>query len=156
MVRYARNLMLDRVHSSDIKNVSLNIASLSVFYAFFGAFVSLLFYYLFDEFGDEWKNKSTTFQIFDVSVEIALLALVAFWAVYNINTSTPIFPVRREMAPLVDAYTSGMFFIYAVFLFMDDLGSKMKFLYEEHIANQLKKIMPTRGSILDLSLRYDA
>lgn len=155
MVKYAKNILLDRIHASDVVNVSLNIATLSAFYAFFGAFISLIFYDLFDDFSDDWKNRSVLYQLFDVTVEISLLALVAFWTVYNINTSAPIFPVRRELAPLVDAYTSGMFFLYAIFLFMDDLGDKMKYLYEQHVSENVQRILPTHGSILDLSLRYD-
>jgi hypothetical protein len=54
----------------------------------------------------------------------------------------------------VDTYTSGMFFIYAIFLFMNDLGEKLKFVYEKHFDGPLKSVFPTEGSILDLTLRY--
>jgi len=87
-------------------------------------------------------------------VEVSLLALIAFWSVFTINTSAPIFPVRHEMAAFVDTYTSGMFFLYAIFLFMNDLGEKLKYVYEKNFDTPLKSIMPTEGSILDLSLRY--
>lgn len=151
---YSRTLSENAVRSSDILNLSLNISILSVFYAFIGAFVSIIFYYIFDEFDEAWKGKGQVYQIYDIGVEISLLALVAFWTVHIINTSAPIFPVRSEMAPLVDAYTSGMFFIYAVFLFMDDLSNKIKYVYEQSLGKRFDKLFPSDGSILDFSLRY--
>lgn len=154
MVVYAKNLFTEKMYPTDIRNLSLNIAILSVFYAFLGAVVSFIFHYFFDDFTDEWKKKSTAFQLFDISVEIALLALVAFWSVFTINTSAPIFPVRAAMASYVDAYTSGMFFIYAIFLFMDDLSHKIQYLYDTHLDGPIRALFPTYGSILDLSLRY--
>jgi len=154
MVVYAENVFSHTLYASDIQNLSLNIALLSILYAFLGGVVSFVFHYLFDEFTDEWKKKSTPFQLFDIAVEVSLLALIAFWSVFTINTSAPIFPVRHEMAAFVDTYTSGMFFLYAIFLFMNDLGEKLKYVYEKNFDTPLKSIMPTEGSILDLSLRY--
>jgi hypothetical protein len=154
MVVYAKNVFTDKIYSSDFKNLSLNIAMLSVFYAFLGGLVSFVIHYLFDDFNEEWKEKSVWFQLFDIAVEIAFLALVAFWSVFTVNTSAPIFPVRQAMAAYVDAYTSGMFFIYAIFLFMEDLSNKMKYLYEKYFDEPMRATFPTHGSILDLSLRY--
>ena len=154
MVVYAENVFHHKLYASDIRNLSLNIAVLSIFYAFLGGVVSFVFHYLFDEFTDDWKNKSTLFQIYDIAVEVSLLALIAFWTVFTINTSAPIFPVRREMAGFVDTYTSGMFFIYAIFLFMNDLGEKLKYMYEKFMDKPFKSVVPTVGSILDFSLRY--
>lgn len=154
MVVYAENVFSHKLYASDIQNLSLNIALLSVVYAFLGGIVSFVFHYMFDEFTDEWKEKTTAFQLFDIAVEVCLLALIAFWSVFAINTSAPIFTVRHEMAAFVDTYTSGMFFIYAIFLFMNDLGEKLKYVYEKHFDSPLKSILPTEGSILDLSLRY--
>ena len=154
MVVYAKNVFTDKIYPSDIKNLSLNIIMLSVFYAFLGGLVSFVIHYLFDDFDEEWKEKPVWFQMLDISVEIAFLALVAFWSVFTVNTSAPIFPVRQAMASYVDAYTSGMFFIYAIFLFMEDLSDKMKYLYEKYFDEPMRSTFPTHGSILDLSLRY--
>ena len=154
MVVYAENVFHHKLYTSDIQNLSLNIAVLSVFYAFLGGVVSFVFHYLFDEFTYDWKNKSEMFKFVDIAVEVSLLALIAFWTVFTINTSAPIFPVRHEMAAFVDTYTSGMFFLYAIFLFMDDLGEKLKYMYEAYMDKPFKKVVPTVGSILDLSLRF--
>jgi hypothetical protein len=155
MVVYAENVFNHKLGYSDIMNLSLNIAILSVFYAFLGGIVSFVFHYLFDEFDEEWKNKSDFFKILDIAVEVCFLALIAFWSVFIINTSAPIFPVRHYLAGFVDTYTSGMFFIYAIFLFMGDLGEKMKHFYDKYLTKPFETIFPTIGSILDLSLRYN-
>jgi hypothetical protein len=155
MVVYAENVFNHKIYWSDVWNLSANITLLSIFYAFLGGAVSFAFHYLFDEFDEDWKKKSLGFKLYDISVEIALLALISFWSVFMINTSAPILPVRHYLAPFVDTYTSGMFFIYAIFLFMDDLGNKLKFLYETYLQQPFKTIFPTLGSILDLSLRYE-
>jgi hypothetical protein len=156
MVVYASNVFHHKIFRTDIANLSLNIAMLSVCYAILGAFVSFVYHFMFDNFDDGWKKKTPVFQIFDVAFEIAMLALIAFWSVFTINTSAPIFPVRRELAAFVDTYTSGMFFIYAVFLFMDDLSAKIKHLYETYLDEPMRRILPTHGSILDLTLRYSS
>jgi hypothetical protein len=121
-----------------------------------GALVSYVFYYIFDEYDEKWKKSSGWYKIYDVAVEISLMALIAFWAVFTINTSAPIFPVRHAMAEYVDTYTSGMFFMYAIFLFMGSLGDKLKDLYETYLSSHFDRVFPSHGSILDFSLRYSS
>ena len=154
MVVYAKNVFTKQLYGTDIRNLSLNIVMLAVMYAALGALVSYVFYYLFDEFDETWKQRSVWYQLYDLFVEIGVMALIAFWAVFTINTSAPIFPVRSEMAEYVDTYTSGMFFMYAVFLFMGSLGDKLKYMYEKYMSKQFDRIFPDQGSILDFSLRY--
>lgn len=156
MVVYTANVFKEKLYGSDIRNLSLNIAILAVLYAGLGTLVSFVFYYLFDEYDDKWKASTMSYKIYDIVVEISLMALIAFWAVFTINTSAPIFPVRHAMAAYVDAYTSGMFFMYTVFLFMNSLGDKLKYLYESYLGSHFGKIFPDQGSILDLTLRYSS
>jgi hypothetical protein len=154
MVVYANNVFTKKIYVSDIRNLSLNIAMLAIVYALMGALVSYVFYYLFDEYDEKWKKSSGLYKLYDVAVEIALMALIAFWAVFTINTSAPIFPVRHQVAEYVDTYTSGMFFMYAIFLFMGSLGDKLKDLYETYLSKHFDRAFPSHGSILDFSLRY--
>ena len=66
--------------------VTGNAAILAVIHTVYGAFISYLFFYLFDEFDDSWKARSKTYQLTDVIVEIMLIAmfgllgfLLTFW-----------------------------------------------------------------------------
>ena len=142
--------------------LSANIAVLAIFYTFLGGFISFIFYYIFDEYGPvdepprnkEWENIPTWFQIFDVCVEVVIIALISFWVTFLINTSTPVFPIRNDLSSYVDTYTTGMFFMYTVFLFTTDLTNKLTFLYNNLLGKHFDFIFPQHGSILDLSLSY--
>ena len=154
MVLYANKVFVDTIYFRDVPNLSLNIGILAIVYALLGAMVSFVFYYLFDEYDETWKTKPVAYQLYDVSFEIALMALIAFWAVIVINTSAPIFPVRIGVAKYVDMCTSNMFFLYAIFLFMGGLGDKLKHVYQTYFTKHFDKYFPSEGSILDFSLRY--
>jgi len=135
---------------------------LAIFYTFLGAFVSFVFYYIFDEYGPddepkrgmEWEKHSALRQIADISLEITLIGVVSFWLTYYFNTSAPIFPVRSSLVSFVDTYTTGMFFMFTIFLFTNDLSSKLRYVYNEYVGYHFDVIFPAYGSIWDLNLRY--
>jgi len=163
MVGYSKKLYThSNLSLTDAMTLSSNIALLSIFYTFLGAFVSFVFYYIFDEYGPddnpprnkEWQNTPSWFQILDVCVEVVIIALISFWITFTINTSAPIFPVRSDLSSYVDTYTTGMFFMYTVFLFTSDLSNKLIFLYNNLLGKQFDFIFPDAGSILTLNLHY--
>lgn len=158
MVVYTKRLYEHTIQPSDAIKLSLNIAILSVFYCFIGSLLSYVLYYIFDEYNPderEWENKSIIYQLSDVSLEIVILALVSFWLVFMINTSAPIIPVPQHFAGFVDTYTTGLFFMYAIFIFLSDLTNKLKYLYETYLANRFDKAFPNRGSLIDMSIHYE-
>jgi magnesium-transporting ATPase (P-type) len=161
MVVYTGKVYNHTINTKDALALSGNIVILSVFYCFVGSMLSYVLYYLFDEYdpndkrGLEWEKRTTFYQIADVSTEIAIIALVSFWLVFTINTSAPIIPVPTHFAAFVDTYTTGMFFMYSVFIFLSDLTSKLKYLYETHLANRFSRVFPNKGSLLDMSLHYE-
>lgn len=144
----------------DSLRVTGNIAIFASLYTLAGGIMSFILYYLFDVYnpdkhhGMEWERKGTLFQVMDVVVEIAFIAVSAFWLVYFINTSAPIIPVRNGLQDFVDSYTSGMFFMFAIFIFMTDLSNKLKYLFHKTLGNWFDHIFPEDGSILDGSLCY--
>lgn len=160
MVAYTSRVYKHTIGWKDSISLSANIVLLSIFYCFIGGLVSYALYYLFDEYnpedklGLEWEKKGVLYQVADVCLEIGIIGLVSFWLVFVINTSAPIIPVPVNFAPFVDTYTTGMFFIYAIFIFMDDLTNKLRYLYESHFETKFSRLFPNEGSILDLSLRY--
>ena len=44
--------------------------------------------------------------------------------------------------------------MFTIFLFMNDLSSKLTYIYNEHLGKHFDWIFPNSGSILDLSLSY--
>ena len=155
---YAYNIHTVRLSTDDSLRVTGNIAFFSVLYALAGGFLSFVLYYLFDTYNPpestEWEKKGLTFQFTDIALEIAIIGLVAFWLVYFINTSAPIIPVRKGLEDFVDSYTSGIFFIFAIFIFLQDFSNKMRYVFNHFLGNFFDKIFPAEGSIIDGSLRY--
>ena len=158
--RYAYHIHGIKMSRNDSIRVTANIAIFASLYTVAGGIVSFLFYYLFDVYDPEkpneshWEKKGLLFQIADVVVEITIIAVTAFWLVYFINTSAPIIPVRHGMLDFVDSYTSGMFFMFAIFIFMSDLTNKLKYLFRRIMGEYLDHYFPEQGSILDGSLSY--
>jgi hypothetical protein len=134
--------------------VTINASILAIFYTIFGALISYIFYHIFDEFDDDWKERSVHYKLLDVSVEIVIIAIIAFWSAQYIELLPPFMRVRKELDTLVDGYISGIFFIFAIFLFIDELTEKLKHLHHEYLGEHVGKILPQYGSIIDLSLSY--
>ena len=158
--KYAYHIHEIKLSGDDALRVTGNIAVFASLYTFAGGIMSFVLYYLFDVYnpdkqqGLEWEKKGLAFQVFDVAVEIALVGVGAFWLVYCINTSAPIIPIRHGLEDFVDSYTSGMFFMFAVFIFMSDLSHKLKYLFQIGLGEMFDHYFPEQGSILDGSLCY--
>jgi hypothetical protein len=138
----------------EVLAVTLNASILAVMYTIFGGLVSYVFYHVFDEFDENWKKKSLFFKIADVTIEISIVAIIAFWSSRFTERLPAFFPVRKELDRLVDGYISGIFYIFAIFLFMDQLTDKLKYLHEENLGTHFEKLLPQHGSLIDLSLSY--
>ena len=128
----------------EILGVTLNTSILAVFYTAIGGIISYLLYYFVDDHDEEWEKKSTLYQVGDVSLQLALIGNLAFWITYTIREAAPIFPINKELDELVDPYISGVFVAYAMFLFIDFLDSKIKFLYHKLLDTHLEKMFPLR------------
>lgn len=151
---YAYNIHNIHLTTGDAVRVTGNIVVYSVFYTIAGAILSYVFYYLFDEFNEKWESRGLGYQLFDVSAEVSIIGVVAFWLVYFINVSAPIIPVRRGLEDFVDSYTAGLFFVFAIFIFMGDLTKKLTYIFDTFVSSHFNTVFPGEGSLLDGSLRY--
>lgn len=133
---------------------TLNIAVLSAFYTLMGGILSYIMYYLFDEFDENWKKRSVFYKIYDIVVELSVVGGVAFGLTYFMELTPPLFKITKKLDTLMDDYISGLFFAFAMFIFLDDLGEKIKYMFNTGLGNYFDKYFPNEGSILDLSLRY--
>ena len=129
---------------AEILGVTLNVSILAVFYTTLGGLISYLLYYFVDEHDENWENQSTLYQAYDVSFQLAIIGILTFWITYLMREAAPIFPVSKELDVLVDTYISGLFFAYAMFLFIDYLDSKIKFLYHKLFDSHISKFVPSR------------
>jgi hypothetical protein len=131
-----------------------NAAILAILHTVYGAFISYLFYYLFDEFDETWQKRSNLYKITDVTVEIMLIAIFGYWASETTLLLSPIFPVSKTKEIAVDSWVSGIFFVIALFLFLDGLTEKLKYLQNNFFEDIFSTWLPPYGSIVDLNLSY--
>lgn len=130
--------------TSEALGVTLNVSILAVFYTALGGIISYLLYYFVDEHDENWEQRSTAYQLYDVSFQLAVIGILTFWVTYLMREAAPIFPISKELDLLVDTYTSGLFFAYAMFLFIEYLDSKIKFLYHKILDTHIAKFVPSR------------
>lgn len=133
--------------------LSIDIAILGVIYTLLGLCISLILHYLFDEFNDAWKAKSTAFHIFDIVVELIIVILASFW-LGRLFRNAPTFFVAKASGAEIGTHAFDVFFMLALFVFLDELIEKMRYLKLQLLTDQFDAIFPRYGSILDLSLSY--
>lgn len=144
----------------DVVALTLNIAILAIVFTTLGSVMSFVFYYLFDEYdiwterGLEWEKKSVSYQITDLLLEIALISIFSFWAAFFMNERFPIIPVSSRFASYIDTYSTGLFFMYTVFIFVDSFGYKLQHVISKVLAPAFDRFMPDSGSIVDFSLHW--
>jgi len=135
--------------------VTGNAAALAVIHTVYGVFISYIFYYIFDEFDESWESKSKFYQVSDVIIEIMLISVFGYWASETTLMLSPIFPTSKAKEIAVDSWVSGIFFVIALFLFLDSLNEKLKFLQNYYFETFFSSWFPQYGSIIDFSLSYD-
>lgn len=113
----------------------MNAGLLAIFYTIFGGILSYVLYYIFDEHDDVWEDQPTWWQVSTVGLEIISIAVIGLWSALLIRDAPPIFHVSKEWDIFVDTYVSGVFFAFAMFLFLDNMQSKLMFLYRKFLGN---------------------
>lgn len=119
-----------------IAAITMNAGLLAVFYTVFGGVLSYVLYYIFDEHDDIWEQQPTWWQVSTVSLELIAISVIGLWSALIIRDAPPIFHVSKEWDVFVDSYVSGVFFAFAMFLFLDNLSTKLKFLYHKFLGQQ--------------------
>jgi len=128
----------------EILGVTLNTSILAVFYTAVGGIISYLLEVFMNEPMDEWKKNPMWYQVGSVSLQLSIIGSLAFWITYVIREAAPIFPVSKELDELVDTYISGVFFAYAMFLFINYLDDKIQYLYHELLDKHVERMFPSR------------
>jgi fructose-specific phosphotransferase system IIC component len=118
-------------------NLTLNLICIAIFYLFLGAAVSYMLSKLFADFDENWKKLPNWRQALDVALEIALIAITAFWTTYVVHVYIPVLPVTSGLEGYLESFGGQMIFVYAVFLFLGTLDDKMKHVFED-IFGQIK------------------
>ena len=112
-----------------IASLTINLVILGLLNAALGFFVSYGIGLLFPDFTDEWKKEPAWVQWSDVITEVSLLVIAAFWVTYLVRFIIPVVPLRPSLEHYIEEYGSNFMFLYAIFIFFDDLSDKMLFLF---------------------------
>jgi hypothetical protein len=128
----------------EILGITANAGILSIFYTAVGGIISYVLS-MFDASSlAEWEKKPVWYKLGDVSLQLAIIGALAFWVTYIIREARPILPVSKEHDRLVDTYISGVFFAYAMFLFINYLDNKIKYLYHQLLDKHVETMFPSR------------
>ena len=114
-----------------ILNLTLNLICIAIFYLFLGGLLSWSMWRIFPEFNEQWEKQSNLYQLADVSMEISIVVIVAFWTTYFVHSFIPILPVTSALEGYLESFGGQMVFIYAVFVFLDTLDDKLKHVFND-------------------------
>ena len=114
-----------------ILNLTLNLICIAIFYLFLGGLLSWSMWRIFPEFNEQWEKQSNMYQLADVSMEISIVVIVAFWTTYFVHSFIPILPVTSALEGYLESFGGQMVFIYAVFVFLDTLDDKLKHVFND-------------------------
>lgn len=115
----------------NILAVTANLSLIAVLYLFLGASVSYALKRLFPEYNDEWKSWPKWQQILDVSIEMSIIVVSAFWISYFARFFIPIVPVPARLEYLLEASGGQVSFLYAIFVFLEVLDDKLIQVYKD-------------------------
>ena len=126
-----KNVGLNKLPSvrGQIVNLTVNLVAIAVFYVFLGGLLSWSMWMMFPDFDEEWKSQSIAYKTLDVSAEISVIIIVAFWTTYVIHSYIPILPVTSALEGYIESFGGQMIFVYAVFVFLSNLDDKLKNVY---------------------------
>ena len=135
-----KNVGLNTVPSvkGHILNLTLNLVCIAIFYVFLGGLLSWTMWRVFPEFNEQWEKQSNLYQLADVSMEISIIVIVAFWTTYFVNSFIPILPVTPALEGYLESFGAQMVFIYAVFVFLDTLDDKLKHVFNDFFGTESK------------------
>ena len=121
-----------------ILNLTLNLVCIAIFYLFLGGLLSWSMWRIFPQFNEQWEKQSNLYQLADVSMEISIIIIVAFWTTYFVNSFIPILPVTSALEGYLESFGAQMVFIYAVFVFLDTLDDKLKHVFNDFFGTESK------------------
>lgn len=133
-----KNVGLNTVPSvkGHILNLTLNLMCIAIFYLFLGGLLSWSMWRIFPKFNEEWEKQSNLYQLADVSMEISIVVIVAFWTTYFVHSFIPILPVTSALESYLESFGGQMVFIYAVFVFLDTLDDKLKHVFNDFFGTE--------------------
>ena len=109
----------------------LNLAFMTVFYLFLGAAVSYAFAGLVPKYDETWKSQPQWYRIADVTLELVVIVIIAFWISYMTRVIIPVVPLSSRLETYVESFGVQLAFLYAIFIFLETLDDKMIHAFQD-------------------------
>ena len=128
-----KNVGLNHIPSvkGHVINLTGNLIFVGIFYVFLGGAISYILKNLFPKFDENWERLPNLVQFLDVSVEISIIVLIAFWLTYFVHSWIPVLPVSSALEHYIESFGGQMIFVYAVFIFMENLDDKLMHVFQD-------------------------
>jgi hypothetical protein len=84
----------------------------------------------FPDYSEEWKKEPLWLRAADVTAEVSLLVVASFWVTYFARLVIPVIPLKPSLEHYLEQYAGNTMFVYAIFIFFDDLSDKLIFLFQ--------------------------
>jgi hypothetical protein len=114
-------------------NLTVNLVCIAIFYMFLGVLLSWLLWRAFPPYGPEWEKQSNLYQLVDVSVEVSVIVITAFWVTYGIHSIIPVLPISAALEGYIESFGGQIIFVYAVFVFLEGLDDKLRHVYHDFL-----------------------
>jgi len=114
-------------------NLTVNLVFVAVFYVFLGGAVSYFLAEVFPAYDEEWKKSSLFHKMIDVSAEVSIIIIIAFWLTYFVHIWIPILTISPRLEQYVESFGGQMMFVYAVFIFLDTLDDKLIYVFKQSL-----------------------
>jgi hypothetical protein len=111
-------------------SLTINLIVLSIFYVVIGFLVSYIIGLLFPDYTEEWKKEPLWLRLADVTAEVSLLVVASFWVTYFARFVIPVIPLKASLEYYLEQYAGNTMFIYAIFIFFNDLSDKLIYLFQ--------------------------
>lgn len=111
-------------------SLTINLIVLSIFYVIIGFLVSYGIGLFFPDYTEEWKKEPLWLRLADVTAEVSLLVVASFWVTYFARFVIPVIPLKPSLEHYLEQYAGNTMFIYAIFIFFNDLSDKLIYLFQ--------------------------
>jgi hypothetical protein len=111
-------------------SLTINLVVTGLLYAALGFLVSYGIGQFFPDYTDEWKKEPAWLHLADVIAEVSLLVIAAFWVTYLVRFVIPVIPLKPALEHYIEQYGGNFMFLFAIFIFFDDLSKKFIFIFE--------------------------
>jgi hypothetical protein len=83
------------------------------------------------KYDETWKSQPQWYRIADVTLELVVIVIIAFWISYMTRVLIPVVPLSSRLETYVESFGVQLAFLYAIFIFLETLDDKMIHAFQD-------------------------